>query len=112
MTAIRQAGRVFRSCGRIACAWLLLAGAPALADRPLTIVGSTFLQPYLRAVTDRLVGEAVIEAPPALHGGTERGIAEFCRLLAADTPDVLAASRRMRSSEFEACKLHGVSEII
>jgi len=92
---------------------VIAALAPAAAaEAPIKVVGSTFVSPFLRSVFDRLVEARIIVPPQQDYQGTVRGLAEFCRSVSPDTASVVAMSRRMRTSEFEACQGHGVADII
>ncbi len=97
--------------GLLAAAVLAGPGA-ALADRPMNIVGSTFLAPYVQNVVGKLVTAEVIMPPKTAFGGTGRGVSLFCQSATGDGPDVVAMSRRIRSSELDTCFENGVTQII
>ena len=76
------------------------------------ILGSTLMKDYTLAIMDRLYKNTGL--PPALivNKGTTRGIESFCSGIGINTPDIVALSRRMRSSELETCFNNGVNEIV
>ncbi len=78
----------------------------------LYIVGSTLMQDYTTAVMEHLEKNAAL--PPAIivNQGSTRGIDLFCAGLGLDTPDILAISRKVHSSELNTCYEHGVTDII
>ncbi|CAK0774858.1 phosphate transport system substrate-binding protein [Gammaproteobacteria bacterium] len=76
------------------------------------IIGSTLMKDYTVAIMERLVKNAGLVPGIIVTKGTTRGIEAFCSGTGLDTPDVVALSRRMRSSELEDCRAHGVTDII
>jgi len=76
------------------------------------IIGSTLMKDYTAAVMERLVKNAGL--PPAIiaNRGSTRGIESFCAGIGLDTPDIVAISRRIRSTEIDACRSHGVTDIV
>jgi phosphate transport system substrate-binding protein len=78
----------------------------------LYIIGSTLMKDYTDAVMDRLMKNAKL--PPAIiaNKGSTRGIEAFCMGVGIETPDIVAVSRRIRSTELDACRAHGVTDIV
>jgi phosphate transport system substrate-binding protein len=78
----------------------------------MLIVGSSTLQ----ALTEKVLGEMYRSyklAPATVKPtGTGAGLEQFCGGIGADFPDIAAASRKIRKSEFEECQENGVREII
>lgn len=76
------------------------------------IIGSTLMKDYTVAIMDRLIKNAKL--PPAIlvNKGTTRGVEAFCAGTGLNTPDIVALSRRLRSSELEDCRAHGVTDLI
>jgi len=109
---LRRGATWRRSLAAVACLGLLACGRASAAEAPMHIVGSTFLAPLVGKVVDRLVDGRIIVPPRQAYGGTVRGAREFCRSVGADTPSVVAMSRRMRVNEFEACVRNGVRDIV
>lgn len=78
----------------------------------ISIVGSTSMSFYTDAVVRDLVAKTGI-APPIVRGtGTREGIRAFCAGRGTAFPDIVAASRRMTTSEFNACVDNGIVDII
>ena len=111
---MRQDSRRWGRIARVAVAASLWLGAtaPGWANEPIKAVGSTFVSPFLGTVFDRLAKASIIVPPQQDYRGTERGLAAFCQSPAADTPSVVAMSRRMRNSEFEQCVQNGVDAVL
>ncbi|CAK0758145.1 phosphate transport system substrate-binding protein [Gammaproteobacteria bacterium] len=76
------------------------------------IIGSTLMKNYTAAVMEHLAKNAGL--PPAIiaNRGSARGIEAFCAGIGLDTPDIVAVSRRIRSTELDACRAHGVNDIV
>lgn len=83
-----------------------------LTGNVMYIIGSTLMKEYTLAITDRLTKNAGLPPAMVVTKGTTRGIDAFCSGTGIDTPDVVALSRRMRSSELENCFANGVTDII
>lgn len=108
--------------GRAALAAALLFSAPHAIpaaraadgeERAPWIVGSTLMNPLTIEVFKHLKQRAPQLPDPRIDSrGTSKGITDFCAGTGADTPDVVAMSRRMRGGEFETCTKHGVADII
>ncbi|MGE0716254.1 MAG: PstS family phosphate ABC transporter substrate-binding protein [Alphaproteobacteria bacterium] len=91
---------------------MAFAASASAAEAPVRIVGSTYLEPFVRRVAEQLVAAKVIAPPDFLFRGTTPGLHAFCKSAAADTPSVAAMSRRMRSQELEECQSRQVGDII
>jgi len=76
------------------------------------IIGSTLMKDYTTAIMDRLLKNAKL--PPAIiaNRGSARGIEAFCAGVGLNTPDIVATSRRIRSTEIDSCRAHGVTNIV
>lgn len=93
------------------------SAAPPKADKSfrenLVIVGSSTLQAELtKKVLDEMYRNYKLAPAKIESTGTEAGLKLFCAGLGAEFPDIVAASRRMYKSEYEACKEHGVINIV
>lgn len=81
--------------------------------RAITVVGSSTVYPFTRAVAENFArnnpefGSPVVEST-----GTGGGIELFCSGVGTEHPDIVNASRRMRMSEFETCQANGVDHIV
>ncbi|MGP1283166.1 MAG: substrate-binding domain-containing protein [Parasphingopyxis sp.] len=81
--------------------------------RAITVVGSSTVYPFTRAVAENFArnnpefGSPVVEST-----GTGGGMELFCSGVGTEYPDVANASRRMKLTEFETCQENGVDQII
>lgn len=81
--------------------------------RAITVVGSSTVYPFTRAVAENFArnnpefGSPVVEST-----GTGGGMELFCSGVGTEHPDVANASRRMKPTEFETCQENGVDQII
>lgn len=106
-------GRILASVvGLVAPAFV----SSALADdggRAPWVVGSTLMNPMTVEMFKHLKQRVPGLPDPRIDSqGTAKGVQGFCAGIGADTPDVVAMSRRMRGGEFESCAKHGVTDII
>src|SRR6187551_1442708 len=101
-----------RSAFAALCAVSLAAcgnGAGDATRDSVKVVGSSTVYPFAKLVAESFarshpdLGSPIIEST-----GTGGGINLFCGGVGADHPDVANASRRMKASEFEACRQKGV----
>ncbi|CAL1239308.1 substrate-binding domain-containing protein [Candidatus Methylocalor cossyra] len=102
---------ILRTIGVIA----VLAAAPAGAEFQrgyVSIVGSSTVYPYLKAVGERVAKAKKIQMPLVQASGTNGGIKLFCEGLGAESPDIVATARPMRPKEQEECRSHGVGELL
>jgi phosphate transport system substrate-binding protein len=76
------------------------------------IVGSSTVQPFTKAVAERVATSAGMPAPAVETTGTTPGIWSFCTGIGEHYPDASSATRRMKKSEFETCQANGVTEIV
>lgn len=86
--------------------------AEAAARDSMWIVGSSTVQPFTKAVAERVAKAAGTPAPAVETTGTTPGIASFCGGIGASYPDASSSTRRMKKSEFAACQDNGVAEIV
>jgi phosphate transport system substrate-binding protein len=96
-----------------ACQDQASSGGAGGSRQEIRIVGSSTVFPFAKAVGDAFKNaNATNKTPVAESTGTGSGIKEFCKGVAADTPDIATASRRIKKSEFELCAKNGVTEIV
>jgi phosphate transport system substrate-binding protein len=96
-----------------ACQDQASSGGSGGSRQEIRIVGSSTVFPFSKAVADAFKNaNAANKSPVAESNGTGAGIKQFCAGVAADTPDIANASRRMKKSEFEDCQKNGVTEIV
>lgn len=121
----------------IAVVLTLAAGgaAPALADRPalagdipaellhdapggavarprMLVVGSETMTPFTRAIAGHMSAHWAIPQPEEVAAGTHAGFVKFCAGAGGEFPDIVAATRRMRQTEFDQCIANGIADII
>lgn len=89
-------------------------GSGGAARQQIRIVGSSTVYPFTRAVAERFAQASPSSggAPIVESTGTGGGINQFCGGVGANFPDIVNASRRMKTSELEACNRNGVTRVI
>lgn len=81
--------------------------------RAITIVGSSTVYPFTRAVSENFArNNAEFGSPVVESTGTGGGMELFCAGVGTEHPDIVNASRRMKDTEFETCQENGVDQII
>jgi phosphate transport system substrate-binding protein len=79
----------------------------------VSVVGSSTVYPFATAVAEQLGRtQTSIKTPKVEQTGTGGGIKLFCAGVGVTHPDVVAASRRIKQSELDACAKAGVREIV
>lgn len=78
----------------------------------ISIVGSSTVYPFATVVAEHFGKAGKFKTPKVESTGTGGGIKLFCGGVGVDYPDIANASRRMKDSEFQACKKSGVSDIV
>lgn len=98
-----------------AVAAISLAGCSAGGDgtrNSVRAVGSSTLYPFAKLVAENFARSNPDLSSPIIEStGSGGGIELFCQGVGANTPDIVNASRRMKTSEFEKCQANGVSEM-
>jgi phosphate transport system substrate-binding protein len=90
-----------------------LGAAPAHAARDYVwAAGSSTVFPFATRVSEQFARKTGMKAPKVESLGTGGGIKLFCSGVGDGFPDIAAASRRMKRSEFDACAAKGVKDII
>lgn len=93
----------------VACLAVIL---PAFADarEQLRVVGSATVFPFSAAAAEQFGRAGKFRTPIVEATGTGGGFKVFCSGVGEDTPDISNASRRIKDSEIELCRAHGVTE--
>lgn len=92
---------------------LLWAGAGAAQEREyLVIVGSSTVYPFAKSVAGRFADNGRFLPPVITSTGSGGGFRLFCEGVGGLFPDITNASRRMKKSEFDSCREHGVQDIV
>ncbi len=84
----------------------------ASARDQIQVVGSSTVYPFSTIVAERFGNRGKYKTPVIESTGTGGGMKLFCAGVGANTPDISNASRAMKSSEWDACKENGVTDII
>ena len=95
--------------------WSLLSLTDVQADGVrnfVHIVGSSALQPFASAVSDKIVKSGKIKRPKLESTGTSGGFTLFCEGVGMDYPDIVNSWRPMRKKEFDTCQSNGVKDIV
>lgn len=99
----------------LAVASLLIASATttqAAEGRDyISMVGSSTVYPFAATVAEQFGKTSKFKTPKIETTGTGGGMKLFCAGAGVDTPDITNASRQMKTSEMEACKKNGVTEV-
>ena len=90
------------------------APAFATAEDYLHILGSTTVAPFAEEVAGRLakVKKSKFRQPLFESTGTNSGFILFCEGGGTDTPDIINSSRSIKKSEFAACQLNNVGDLV
>ncbi|QXP84372.1 PstS family phosphate ABC transporter substrate-binding protein [Methylococcus sp. Mc7] len=78
----------------------------------VSIVGSSTVYPFATVVAEHFGKAGKFKTPKVESTGTGGGFKLFCGGVGVNHPDIANASRRMKKTEFEACRKAGVSEIV
>jgi phosphate transport system substrate-binding protein len=88
-------------------------GGPSYGGRDqIRIVGSSTVYPFSTKVAERFGKSTDFKTPVIESTGTGGGFKLFCAGVGVDHPDVSNASRAIKTSEVDACKANGVTEIV
>jgi phosphate transport system substrate-binding protein len=84
----------------------------ASARDQIRAVGSSTVFPYVAAAAEHYGDNSGTSAPIVESIGTGAGIAEFCKGVGDETPDIANASRLMLDSEKAICAKNNVGEVV
>lgn len=82
------------------------------ARQHVHIVGSSTMATLTNAVADEFARKRGVLRPVVDKVGSREGIRQFCAGIGLDFPDIVASSRRMSKSEFNACVENRIVDII
>ncbi|MFC3568271.1 substrate-binding domain-containing protein [Paracoccus simplex] len=92
---------------------VIAASATAAAARDqIQIAGSSTVLPYATIVAEAFGENSDFPTPVVESGGSSAGLKKFCEGVGENTIDIANASRPIKDSEKEACKVAGVTEIM
>ncbi len=95
-----------------ALVYALACNAQAAGRDYIYAVGSSTVYPFTTIVAERFAKTTKFPAPKVESTGTGGGMKLFCEGVGVGYPDVANASRRIKPSEFDACRKNGVKEVI
>lgn len=95
----------------VICAVALVGGAEAQTRGTIRIVGSSTVFPFTTAAAENFGAITEFPTPVVEATGTGGGMNLFCAGVGVEHPDMTAASRRMKPSEFNLCQTRGVTQI-
>ena len=84
----------------------------ALARDQIQVSGSSTVLPYSSIVAEAFGENFSFATPVVESGGSSAGLKKFCEGVGENTIDIANSSRPIRSSELEACKAAGVTDIM
>ena len=94
-----------------AMAIILASAGTAFARDQIQIVGSSTVFPFSTAVAEKFGQTSDFKTPVVESTGSGGGMKLFCSGVGENTPDITNASRRIKESEFKACKDAGVTPV-
>lgn len=89
-----------------------MAAANAQARDHIHIVGSSTVYPFVTVVAEKFGKSTNFRTPIIEATGSGGGLKLFCAGVGAAHADFANTSRRIKKSELEKCKQHGVTDII
>jgi len=78
----------------------------------ITVVGSSTVFPFATTVAENFGRTTSFKTPKVESTGSGGGLKLFCAGVGVDHPDITNASRRIKGSEFAACRKNGVTDIV
>ncbi|AXS39614.1 substrate-binding domain-containing protein [Breoghania sp. L-A4] len=102
--------KTFASAVALIVAGTLSMGGAQARDQ-LQIVGSSTVFPFSMAVAEQFGQDSRFKIPVVESTGSGGGLKLFCSGVGEGTPDISNASRRMKTSELEACMANGVTPV-
>lgn len=93
------------------CGILLVASVPAQARDAVRAVGSSTVYPFMASVAEHFGKQSGKPTPLVVESGTGAGIADFCKGVGDEFPDLANASRPMKPAEKDICTKAGVKQV-
>lgn len=84
----------------------------AQARDQIRVVGSSTVFPFVAAAAEQFGRVGKFRTPIVESTGTGGGIAMFCSGLGKEYPDMVNASRSIKSGEVKQCKKNGITKIV
>ena len=89
-----------------------VSATAAAARDQVQVAGSSTVLPYASIVAEAFGENFDFPTPVVESGGSSAGLKRFCEGVGENTIDIANASRKIKSSEVEACAANGVTDII
>jgi phosphate transport system substrate-binding protein len=97
----------------LAATALVLTSCGGGLRQEIRVVGSSTVYPFTTMVAERFAQNFPDRRSPIVEStGTGSGLRLFCDGVGSQFPDVTNASRRIKESELESCREHGVNNVI
>ena len=77
----------------------------------INVVGSSTVYPFSTVVAENFGNKTGIKVPKIESTGSGGGMKLFCKGLGTSHPDITNASRRIKKSEFNKCKVNGIDVV-
>lgn len=93
---------------------LVLSASPGLAASRqfISIVGSSTVYPFAKAVTEEFAKKTGLQIPKLKSTGSGGGLKLFCAGAGPQNPDITNASRSIKKAEYDQCVDNGIKEIV
>jgi len=99
------------ACSALAALLALATPAAAAERETLRIVGSSTMYAFLAEVAEDFGRDTPFRAPVIEATGTVGGFKIFCADIGLNSPDIVAASRRITPIEEEDCLSHSIADV-
>lgn len=104
---------MLKRLGMLTLASVAFTSCDGASIRAVTVVGSSTVLPFTKAVATAFVAQDDGRRMPVVEStGTSAGMVRFCEGVGGKYPDIVNASRRMHAKEFDTCQANGVKDII
>ncbi|GHE85006.1 phosphate ABC transporter substrate-binding protein [Aliiroseovarius zhejiangensis] len=103
------------SFAKLTASTLAIAAASATAASArdqVQVAGSSTVLPYASIVAEAFGENFDFPTPVVESGGSSAGLKRFCEGVGENTIDIANASRKIKSSEVDACAAAGVTDIV
>jgi len=101
--------------GLLAVAFLATAAGTCVAASGrdyISIVGSSTVYPFATVVAEQFGKTTSFKTPKIESTGSGGGLKLFCTGVGVEHPDITNASRRIKQSEIDKCRVNGVTDIV
>jgi len=84
----------------------------AASRQVISIVGSSTVYPFAKAVTEKFAEKTAMRMPELKSTGSGGGLKLFCAGAGPENPDISNASRSIKKAEYDQCTDNGVKKIV